>query len=104
MKIRRTTAISIQTDEALIVRRDRSSAPVMCQQCSAATVTPMLTPEEAAGRVQRSVRDIFRMIEAGQLHFQEISAGTILVCPESLRQAIPRLVPNAGTEINSKEK
>ncbi|HTS36724.1 MAG TPA: hypothetical protein VMH04_13700 [Candidatus Solibacter sp.] len=100
MKIRRVTAISIQTDEAILVRRDRNSAPVMCKQCSAA----MVSPEDAAGQIQRSVRDIYRMLEAGQLHFHETSAGAVLVCLESLRKAIPRLVSNAGTEINSKEK
>jgi hypothetical protein len=98
VKIRRTTAISIQTDEAFIVRRGRGGVEVLCRQCIAAVMIP---PEEAAALLQLPVRRIYRLIEAGQLHFQETTAGSVLVCLESLRKMAPLLPPKQGPKINS---
>lgn len=99
MKITRVTAISIQTEEAFIVRR-AAGIEVKCNRCMASV---MVTPEEAADVLRLPVRRIYRLIEAGELHFQETTAGAVLVCLESLRTSVPRLERKQGPEINSKE-
>lgn len=101
MKIRRVTAISIQTEEAFIIRRSGSVAEVTCKQCAARVA--MVTPEEAASFLKLPVRWIYRRIEAGELHFHETEAGAVLVCLESLRKNVPRLEGKQGPENQSEE-
>lgn len=45
-------------------------------------------PEEAMALRRTSLREIFRMIEAGHLHFAETADGFLLVCAESLNQEV----------------
>jgi ethanolamine utilization microcompartment shell protein EutL len=89
MKERRVTEITMQTDESFLIRRSRDSVPVRCAQCG--STVPMVSAEEAAMLSRVSVRLIYREIEAGQVHFQETSAGSVMVCLDSLRKSGPQL-------------
>ncbi len=40
----------------------------------------MATPEDAAAHLQVSLRSIFRLIELRQVHFTDLSSGTLRVC------------------------
>ena len=44
----------------------------------------MLEPDEAAVLTATTVRNIFRRVEAGELHFVESDGGVLLVCRTSL--------------------
>jgi len=44
----------------------------------------MVTPEEAAALAQTTTRDIYRRVEAGELHFTERPEGALLLCLNSL--------------------
>ena len=75
------TEITIEKRQRTTIRLRRQSV-VWCEQCAAQV--QMLMPEEAAAFVQTTARDIFRRIEAGQVHFLEISSGGLLVCRRSV--------------------
>jgi hypothetical protein len=47
----------------------------------------MLAADLAARIARVSARTIFRWVEAGSLHFNEIEGGSLLICPISLREA-----------------
>ena len=44
----------------------------------------LVTPEEAARLAGVSVREIYRRVEAGRVHFIETGQGVLLICIESL--------------------
>jgi hypothetical protein len=44
----------------------------------------MISPNEAAARLQITAREIFRRVEAGELHFLETESGALRICGNSL--------------------
>jgi hypothetical protein len=44
----------------------------------------MLSADEAAALMNTTTRNIFRRIEAGELHFLEIPGGGLFICCQSL--------------------
>jgi hypothetical protein len=76
---KRTTRITLETDEVLIVRR--RPAPGWCEGC--ARQVEMLSPEQAAA-AGLSVRAVYRRVEVGRLHFTETPEGQVWVCLNSL--------------------
>jgi hypothetical protein len=44
----------------------------------------MITPEDAATIAGTCIRTVYRLIEAGTIHYVETPAGTVLVCVVSL--------------------
>ena len=77
------TEIIIETHEVWVVRRPAGGQlPAWCLDCAGQPA--MLTPEEAAALCGLSLRAIFRLIEAGSVHFLESAGDRLLVCPASL--------------------
>jgi len=85
VKAKRVMAISIQTEETVVIRKGKAEASATCPQCGGAA--PMITPEQAAVSLSLPIRAIYRAIEAGCLHYQETSQGLVTVCLSSLRKA-----------------
>ena len=82
MNIRRQkTVITVETLQRTTVRLRRKVGVAWCEQCAAETV--MLTTDEAAAHLQTTARDIFRLTEAGDIHFLETESGALLVCRNS---------------------
>lgn len=81
MRSRRRTETTIETQEFWIIRSRRVDRE-RCADC--ADCAGMLTPEEAARVVGVSLRAIYRLVEAGRLHFRETPEGGLFVCPASL--------------------
>jgi hypothetical protein len=82
--MKRRTEITIKTDRLLVFRQGRRHhTPVRCADCD--TETPMLTIDEAATLCRLSTLAVFRLVEAGQIHFTETPDGHLLICPDSLR-------------------
>ena len=48
----------------------------------------MVTVDEAAVRARVNSLAIYRLVEAGALHFSETTAGALLVCANSLGDLI----------------
>ena len=78
MRCVRRTTITVETHEVWSIARDH--VRVKCTECDA----QMITPEDAATIAGTCVRTIFRLIEAGTIHYVETPAGTVHVCVVSL--------------------
>jgi hypothetical protein len=49
----------------------------------------MLTPDEAAALAQTTAREVYRRVEAGEVHSIETEDGALRVCVNSLGGATP---------------
>lgn len=91
MSNKNKTEITIETHRTFIVRRRPNLIQAWCAGC-AATVS-FASPEDAAQFAGSSAREIYRAVEAGQLHFIEAGDRLLRVCIESLlpegTQAMP---------------
>lgn len=76
------TATFVETQEVWIIRRRRPQPAPLCAEC--ADPSEMLTPEAAASLSGLSLRAIYRLVEAGCVHFAETTKGWVLICPDSL--------------------
>lgn len=82
MKTRRTKT-TIEIHQVYLVRQGESFAPVLCSDC-ATGVASMVTPEEAANVTGVPRRSIYRLVEAGLIHYLEAADDSLLVCLNSI--------------------
>lgn len=82
MRIRRKTAVIVQTHQLTTVHLTRQPIRAWCGPCRAEVL--MLTPDEAATLAQSTARHIYRRVEAGELHCIETDDGALRVCVNSL--------------------
>ena len=78
---RQKTVITVETFQRTTVHIRRKSKLAWCDRCAAEAV--MLAPDEAAALLQSTAREIFRLPEAGEIHFLETESGALLVCRNS---------------------
>ena len=83
MKKKSRTVTTIETDEIWVIRSSGNRSPEWCDQCLGPTM--MLTADEAANLMNVGTREIYEWVEAGSIHFTELTDGSVLVCPSSLR-------------------
>ena len=76
------TVITVKTYQRTVVRLRKKEKIAWCEQCAAEAV--MLAPNEAAVHLQTTAREIFRLTEAGEIHYLETETGALLVCGDSL--------------------
>jgi hypothetical protein len=81
---RRQVEIELEDNRLLVLRRPYQTAPVLCGRCGCG----MLLLEEAVAVGEVSSRVIYRLVEAGALHFSETQDGLLLVCLKSLLSAV----------------
>lgn len=82
MKIRRKVEIEVQHNRSWLVQNGRRTVFADCIVCGSGS--RMLTVAEAEQVEEYSGREIYRLIEAGRLHFIETPAGQVYVCSQSL--------------------
>ena len=83
MHQRKQIIIETETKELLIIHQNRKSACVAwCEECL--RESQWLNPVETAHVSSLTAREIFRLAEAGEIHFQETPDGQMLVCLNSL--------------------
>jgi hypothetical protein len=82
MKTTRKTKITVERERLLVISRQRRQVVAWCQTCSAEV--DMLAVEEAAALTGLSQRAVFRLLEAGSLHFTENHESEVLICLNSL--------------------
>jgi hypothetical protein len=87
---KRKTEINLELEET-VVFRTRRTLIVWCQTCRRRA--PMIAADEAAVVTGRSAREIYRLVEAGALHFIEDRHRLLFVCLTSLGQIA--LLPDA---------
>ena len=80
---KRRIEITVERQRILFVKRRHPTTPVWCETCAGRP--QMLTPDEAALLLGISERDIFRRVEARQVHFTETAGGRLYVCGSSLQ-------------------
>ena len=80
--LRNRTEITIETREVWVIRRSGTVAVAWCPECG--QQVGMVPPEEAASRTHVSARAIYRSVEAGSIHYLELSGGALLVCTNSI--------------------
>ena len=78
---KRRIEITVERQRVVLVRRRTPSTPVWCETCAGRPL--MLTLEEAARLLDMSELDIFRRVEARQVHFTETAKGQLLICPNT---------------------
>lgn len=88
MRIRRKTAVVVQTHQFTTVHLTHQSIRAWCAPCGADVV--MLTPDEAAALAQSTTRAIYRRVDAGELHYIETDDGALRICVNSLGGPTPR--------------
>ena len=76
------TVITVETFQRTVIYSRRKEKIALCEQCAAETV--MLAPNEAAALMQTTAREIFRLTEAGEIHYLETETGALLICRDSL--------------------
>jgi len=77
---RKTTIITSESHEVLIVRRPLDPAlPIWCPVC--AEVLDMLNPEQAAAVANVNTRTIYAWVESGRIHHAETPGGEVMICP-----------------------
>ena len=85
MKVRRIMKIGIETQRVVSLTKRVGAIEAWCSQCG--EQRQMIHPEEAASRAGVSLRAIYRLVEARQLHFIETPEGLVLICPNSVTQS-----------------
>lgn len=81
-KKKQRTVITAETVQFTVIQPGRSTGFSWCELCAAPVW--MLTADAAAVLKQTTLREIFRRLEAGELHFVETGVGELLICSASL--------------------
>ena len=76
--------ISVEIDETFVVKQGGKLVYDVCPSCRQRV--GMITPELVAKLYGTSEREIFRMLEAGLIHFME--AERVLVCLSCYRRSL----------------
>ena len=82
MKKTRRTRTTVEEHERIVVRSSRKHNRVLCANCSEAAA--LVTIEEAVKMSGISALAIYRLVEAGEVHFAETAEGSVLICPATL--------------------
>jgi len=79
---RKRKEVTIETERILFINRSPRRPILWCDSCAQEVV--MLTVDEAGAMARMTSRMIFKLVEAGQLHFTETPEGRLLICSNSL--------------------
>ncbi len=81
-RITRTTEITLESRWFGSAESAPLPSVARCPWCAAEV--QLLTPEEAGELCGVSVREIYRLVEAGSIHFIETRQGRLWLCANSL--------------------
>ncbi|MCM3874460.1 MAG: hypothetical protein ND895_27530 [Pyrinomonadaceae bacterium] len=79
---RRRTEITVESQELFVVGSAGALVQAWCRVCE--KPVRMISPEQATILTGMSTRSIYRMVEAGGVHYTETSGSRLLVCLSSL--------------------
>lgn len=84
--MQKRTEITIETERLLVISQRQGRVGLWCSRC--AGILPMLPVAVASRIVRVTPLEIFRLFEAGRIHFGLSQHGRLFVCPNSpaLRQ------------------
>jgi len=78
--MKRRAEIIFEIEETTVLRQAERIINAFCSQC--AKRVEMASPQTIADLSDYTEREIFRLVEAGKIHF--IETGRILICLDSL--------------------
>ena len=87
---KKTTRITVITEEVWAFRGPAKVAKVWCAECAADV--PVAPAERVAALLGVSARAIYRQVENKEVHYREAPDGRLFVCLNSA-QAAARLLP-----------
>lgn len=73
----------IEIHERLIIRTASGSLPALCESCPTGD-SILLSPEHASTLTGIPTRSIYRLVEAGTIHYREVANGKLTVCIKTL--------------------
>ncbi len=85
--MKRRTKISFETERLLVITRRRKLVDT-CANCG--EQARLLTVEEAAALARLNALAVYRLVEAGALHYTETATGGLLICAASLEDFISK--------------
>ena len=80
--MRKGMEITMERNELSVIKRPLHRAFTWCSKCEERV--QMITPDEAVAVAGRSSREIYRLVEAGRVHFWETPHGLLSICLRSL--------------------
>lgn len=78
--MKRKAEVTFEIEETITIRQTARIVTAFCPQCAAAV--EMAAPQTISEQSDLSERGIFRLVEAGEVHFVE--KGQILICLNSI--------------------
>ena len=91
MEKRIRTEWSVEIDDVFVVRRLGRSVEGWCQGCG--QVATLITPEDASVLTALETRAIYRLVEAGEIHWADGPGNLLLVCLDSLLEKASHIYP-----------
>jgi hypothetical protein len=82
----RRTEKAVEIHELYVIRTTSGSLPALCVECASGDAI-MIAPEQAAALAHLPLRMIYRWVETGLIHYQEVANGSLVVCLKSLSVA-----------------
>jgi hypothetical protein len=76
------TECSVEIDDVFVVKRVGRSVEGWCAGCGCAAT--LVTPEDAATLTGTGARSIYRLVEAGEIHWADGPEHLLLICLASL--------------------
>ncbi|HEX3101303.1 MAG TPA: hypothetical protein VHQ01_05910 [Pyrinomonadaceae bacterium] len=91
--MKQTAKITFEMEETVLLRKGSSIINEFCPRCQGDAV--LMTPETISKIADVSEREIFRLMEAGEIYF--IERKRIYACPECFRRFVEHMA--AGGDI-----
>jgi len=85
VKQKRKTEINLQLSEVVAIRTQKVWL-TWCPACRKRV--RMISSDDAALAARYGAREIYRLVESGQLHFREDENGLLYICFESLQRLV----------------
>jgi hypothetical protein len=82
--VKRKTEIEIELSETVAYSRRSERCETFCPQCQ--SLVEMATPQVAAILTRSTEREVFRLLETGEVHFLE--TDRVRVCLKSLTETL----------------
>lgn len=92
MEKRIRTECSVEIDDVFVLKRVGRSVEGWCAGCGC-TAT-LVTPEDAATLTGTGARSIYRLVEAGEIHWADGPEHLLLICLSSLLDKAGHKLPS----------
>ena len=86
------TEWSVEIDDVFVVKRLGRSVEGRCPGCG--QVATLITPEDAMMLTGMETRAVYRLIEAGEIHWADGPENLLLVCLDSLLEKAGQMFPS----------